>query len=92
MAKAWYLYNGSGNPSVSSSYTIYNFSNPLTQPPCPDGCKLCAIYSTTGNTNILNPISPLSNNILAYLSAFFIAQSVQPPYPSNPYIVGKRPC
>lgn len=89
MAKAWYLYDGSGNPTLSTSYTLYNFASPLTQPPCQDGCRLCAIQSTTGGG--LRPITPLSNNVLAYLTTFFIAQVPQPNI-TIPYVVGKKPC
>ena len=90
MAKAWYLYDGVGNPGSSNSYTLYNFSDLNAVPPCPDGCRLCAIKSTTGPGG--RPITPLSNNIRIYLSDFFIAQGVQPPYPNDPYVVGKNPC
>ncbi|MBB5623463.1 hypothetical protein HDE69_004547 [Pedobacter cryoconitis] len=89
MAKAWYLYDGSGNPFVNTSYNIYNPSSPLTQPPCQDGCRLCAIQSTTAPGP--RPISPLSNNVQAYLTTFFIAQVPQP-NTTFPYVVGKKPC
>lgn len=85
MAKAWYLYNG-GPVNLSSSYTLYDLN---AIPPCPDGCVLCAIKSTTGVGP--RPINPLSNNVLAYLTNFQIAQRVQP-LPNDPYVVGKGTC
>ena len=90
MAKAWYIYDGSGNPTLSTSYTLYNPADLNAVAPCPDGCRLCAIKSNTGPG--LRPVTPLSNNVRTYLSNFFIAQGVQPLYPNDPYVVGKGPC
>ncbi|RAJ31599.1 hypothetical protein LY11_02098 [Pedobacter cryoconitis] len=89
MAKAWYLYNGSGDPNSSISYTLYNPLDLTAVAPCPDGCRLCAIKSNTGPGR---PVSPLSNNVRTYLSNFFIAQKAQPPFTRAVYVVGKAPC
>lgn len=89
MAKAWYLYNGSGSPLLSINYTIFNPIDLNAAPPCPDGCVLCAIKSTTGAP--LRPITPLSANVTAYLTNFMIAQRVQP-VPTDPYVIGKGSC
>ncbi|AMP96991.1 hypothetical protein AY601_0018 [Pedobacter cryoconitis] len=92
MAKAWYIYDGSGSPFSSNSYTLYNFSDLNAVPPCPNGCKLFAIKSTTSSGGFpIRPIAPLSSNIQAYLTTFFIAQETQPNV-TDPYILGKKPC
>ncbi|MBB5646552.1 hypothetical protein HDE70_002859 [Pedobacter cryoconitis] len=88
MAKAWYLYN-SGSIFASSSYTIFNPIDFNAAPPCPDGCILCAIKSTTGAPG--KPINPLSNNVFLYLTNFMIAQRLQPIL-TDPYVVGKGSC
>lgn len=91
MAKAWYLYNPPGSIFSSSSYTIFNPADLNAAPPCPDGCVLYAIKSTTSGGPPLRPISPLSTNVTAYLTNFMIAQRVQP-VQTDPYVIGKGSC
>lgn len=69
MARAWYAYKGTGNPTDQlSSFSIINGF-----PGCSDGNELCAIYAPDGNKNP----AFISNNLQLYIStglAQFVAQ------------------
>lgn len=85
MARFWYVYDGIGNPLLSSSYNAL-----ITKPICSTGCRICAIYVVGAAT----PAAPLSTNIKNYIINFSMGSaSPQPfePLGSKYYLYGK-PC
>ncbi|MBB5646286.1 hypothetical protein HDE70_002574 [Pedobacter cryoconitis] len=82
MARAWYVYNGTGDPLLISSYIL----SPR-KPPCLNGCKICAIYAYNGGPSP----SVLSGNIRNYILSLMLSTIAQPDTPvgAKIYIYGK---
>jgi hypothetical protein len=83
MARSWYAYKGSGDPYLSSSYTLMTVC-----PACINGNNLCAIFVYDGG---IIPIGPFSMNIRRYISNFLAPGLAQPYNPVNAkkYVLGK---
>ncbi|MBB6501663.1 hypothetical protein [Pedobacter cryoconitis] len=75
MANAWYTYNGTGDPTLASSY-----SKLTGKPICLSGTVVCAIYAPAGG---LFPFSPLSANILCYIDDGLSTLVPQPQLPAG---------
>lgn len=70
--KAWYVYDGIGDPYHASSY------RKVTQKPLFESGKyLCAIYTESGD---IIPSSPLSANIQQYIANALVTGISQPPH------------
>ncbi|MCX2483394.1 hypothetical protein [Pedobacter sp. MR2016-24] len=69
--KAWYVYNGIGDPYHPTSYRRVN-----SKPKCEQGKRICAIYTGSGD---IFPDSPLSGNITQYIAEAMVTNSTQPP-------------
>jgi len=68
--KAWFCYNGVGDPYQAASYRQINF-----KPSGAFGGRISAIYADGWFT----PISPLSTNVMCYISTAQITGLSQPP-------------
>lgn len=82
MARAWYVYDGMGNPFLNSSYILAP-----KKPTCLSGCKLCAIYEFNGGSSP----SLLSGNIRNYIISLIMTPIAQPdsPFGTKIYVYGK---
>ncbi|MBB5620648.1 hypothetical protein HDE69_001697 [Pedobacter cryoconitis] len=82
MARAWYAYNGVGDPLVLGSYLLAT-----VKPGCINGSRICAIYELNGGTTP----QILSQNIRSYIANTQVLLVAQPD--SNPgikkYVYGK---
>jgi len=81
MARAWYVYNGSGPVDSVDSY-LYS----STDPTCLAGRTLCAIYATIGNPNISKP-QTISTRLQTYIADGVAVGGPQPAAPqgAKPY-------
>ena len=83
MARAWYSYNGIGDPLLIASYTLSTL-----RPACLNGTRVCAIYTPAGGPNP----SVLSTNIRNYIGNVLSTLVAQPD--ANPgikkYVYGKN--
>lgn len=70
MARCWYAYLGSGDPTLSSNYILTGVT-----PACLDGCTVCAIYAPNCG---ITPLAPLSINMRRYIAALLITCIAQP--------------
>ena len=75
MARCWYAYDGTGDPTLSS-----NFILATTPPSCENGTMVCAIYSPNCG---VNPVAPLSANIRRYIANAIATQVSQPQFPAS---------
>ncbi|MBB5637826.1 hypothetical protein HDF26_000845 [Pedobacter cryoconitis] len=70
--KAWYAYDGIGDPYHAASY------RKITQKlKCENGKHICAIFAGHGD---INPFSPLSANIQQYIANGLVSGLAQPPH------------
>ncbi|MBB5620645.1 hypothetical protein HDE69_001694 [Pedobacter cryoconitis] len=85
MARAWYNYNGVGDPLVLGSYLLST-----VKPACINGGKVCAIYELNGGATP----QLLSSNIRNYIANLLSLSVAQPD--SIPgikkYVYGKAGC
>ncbi|MET4142839.1 hypothetical protein [Pedobacter sp. UYP1] len=83
MARAWYSYNGIGDPLLIASYIFA----PI-KPACLNGVNICSIYTPNGGPNP----SVLSANIRNYIANTLSTLVAQPD--ANPglkkYVYGKN--
>jgi len=70
MARCWYAYLGSGDPTLPSNYTLAGVT-----PACLNGCTVCAIYAPSCG---VTPSAPLSANMRRYIAALLITCIAQP--------------
>ncbi|RAJ32965.1 hypothetical protein [Pedobacter cryoconitis] len=82
MARAWYAYNGVGDPFLVSSYNLA-----IVKPACINGSKICAIYEFNGGSNP----QLLSTNIRKYIASLQLSPVAQPESPigAKKYVYGK---
>ena len=74
MARAWYSYNGSGDKTQPSSYTLVT-----VRPSCINGATLCSIYAVNGG----NHPASISSNLQDYISDASVTGLAQPQSPST---------
>lgn len=84
MPRAWYAYDGVGDPYSLTSYSLSGVT-----PGCLDGDHPCAIFIYNGD---LDPTGPFSHNIQTYLSNLLVTAIAQPQFPggTKKYVYGKR--
>lgn len=75
MAKSWYVFMGSGDPTLSSNYL-----RTTVQHSCLCGNQICAIYSEGDEDH---PESPLPQQLQQYIRKALATGQVQPEYPVN---------
>ena len=73
MARCWYAFGGTGDPTLASNYRLTHGT-----PSCLDGTEICVIYAPGCGTV---PTSPLSNNIIQYISDGLCEQLAEPQLP-----------
>lgn len=73
MAKSWYVYMGSGDPYLSSSYLGIT-----VQHSCLCGNQICAIYSEGDEDHPEDPISP---ELQEHIKKALATGQLQPEYP-----------
>jgi hypothetical protein len=74
MNKSWYFFIGGDDPLDSSKYIRV----PVGKHMCLCGDKICAIYATGEERE---PLSPLSNNMKAYILSALSTGQLQPEAP-----------
>ena len=82
MSRAWYAYDGVGDPYVFSSYSLTTVNIG-----CVNGNDPCAIYVYNGD---IDPVQPFSVNIQHYISNLLITGIAQPQIGSKRYVYGKK--
>lgn len=77
MARYWYAYVGGliGDPRLSANYSITT-----VKPSCLAGKNVCAIYAPSGD---ISPSTPLSINLLIYLSNSKVSGVAEPQQPGS---------
>ena len=77
MARSWYNFVGgpTGDPRLSSDYSIITI-----KPSCLSGANLCVIYAPSGD---ISPITPLSINLLNYISNARVSGVPEPQFPTG---------
>ncbi|MBB5646283.1 soluble lytic murein transglycosylase-like protein [Pedobacter cryoconitis] len=82
MARAWYSYNGVGDPLTLSSYNL----SPI-KPACINGTRICAIYAYNGGPS---PVV-LSTNLRLYIATLQATSVAQPDssISNKKYVYGK---
>ena len=68
--KAWFCYNGVGDPYSAASYRQVN-----CKPSGPVGRTICSIYAD----GYFTPIAPLSTNVQSYITLALTTGLSQPP-------------
>ena len=75
MARTWYAYDGSGDPTQASNYILTT-----TTPGCENGTVLCAIYVYNGGAA---PQAPFSQNVRRYIANALSTNLSQPQIPTS---------
>jgi len=78
MAKAWYAYMGTGEPTDSSNYIRIGI-----KPDCFCGNEICAIYADDRG---LQPTGTWSPNLMKYIADALATKEMQP---AKPYYIKK---
>lgn len=73
MAKSWYVFMGSGDPTLSSNYRKLTIKHS-----CLCGNQICAIYAEGAE---VHPEAPLSLNIQKYIHKAMVTGELQPEFP-----------
>lgn len=73
MAKSWYAFMGSGDPTLFSNYMKITVKHS-----CLCGNHICAIYSEGDDKQPENPLSP---QLKEYIKKAMITGQLQPDYP-----------
>lgn len=73
MAKSWYVFMGTGDPTLFSNYRKLTIKHS-----CLCGNQICAIYAEGENPN---PEAPLSVNIQQYINKAMVTGQLQPEFP-----------
>lgn len=75
MAKSWYVFMGTGDPTLYSNYRKLTIKHS-----CLCGNQICAIYADGEETH---PEVPLSLNIQQYINKAMVTGELQPEFPAN---------
>ena len=83
MARTWYSYNGTGDPTLISSYNL----SPV-KPTCINGPRICAIYAYNGGPNP----TVLSARLRTYIMNVLASPVAQPETPGAKRYLYSKPC